>query len=304
MLIQAAESYLAVRRALGFQLKMEGHFLLSFARFSHQKGIEFVGSKLAVEWAALGSSSAQRARRLGVVTRFARYVRAEDERHEIPPTGPFGSEWRQRPVPFIFSSDDIRSLVETASELGPAGSLRPITFSTLFALLACTGLRVSEAIGLCLHDVTWDGLRIRESKFRKSRLVPLHKTAAVGLQNYLQKRQLVAASTDRVFISIQGEPLRYKNVGATFRTIIRAIRLTASAGRRGPTIHSLRHSFAVKALEACPANRDQITKHMLALSTYLGHGSVAATYWYLQATPNLMMDIAAACQDFMNGGDR
>src|SRR5437773_12515695 len=107
----------------------------------------------------------------------------------------FGSEWRQRPVPFIFSSADIRSLVETASKLGPAGSLRPITFSTLFALLACTGLRVSEAIGLHLHDVTSDGLMIHESKFRKSRLIPLHKSAEVGLQNYLHNRRLVAAST-------------------------------------------------------------------------------------------------------------
>ena len=180
MLTQAAESYLAVRRALGFQLKMEGNFLLSFARFSHLKGTDFVTSKLALEWAALGSSSAQRACRLGVIIRFARYLRAEDERHEIPPTGAFGSEWRQRPVPYIFSPADILSLVETAaSELRPTASLRPITFSTLFALLGCTGLRVSEAIGLRLPDVTSDGLMIRESKFRKSRLIPLHRTADV-----------------------------------------------------------------------------------------------------------------------------
>jgi integrase/recombinase XerD len=130
----------------------------------------------------------RRARRLGEVIRLARYLRAEDQRHEVPPAV-FGCEKGPRPVPYIFSADNIKRLVRAASEVGRRNPFRGQTYSTFFALLACTGLRLSEAIRLRFEDVTTDGLIIRCSKFRKSRLVPLHSTAQVGLQRYLQKRR-------------------------------------------------------------------------------------------------------------------
>jgi len=192
MLASAVESYLAVRRAAGFALKWEGSLLHSFARFSDALGKPYVCSETAIQWAGVARSLRRRVRRLGNVIRFARYIRAEDRRHEVPPSV-FGPEKGPRPVPYVFSRDDLQRLVQVASQLGVA-SLRRDTYSTLFALLASTGLRVSEAIRLRYEDITPDGLMIRCTKFRKSRLVPLHETARAGLEKYLKKRRPYAPS--------------------------------------------------------------------------------------------------------------
>jgi integrase/recombinase XerD len=299
MLTHAVESYLAVRRACGFELKRDGHLLQSFAAFSDARGKFYVCSETAIEWAGLARSVVQRARRLGDVIRFTRYVRAEDARHELPPAV-FGSEKLPRPVPYIFSMHDIERLVQAVSQSG-FRSLRRDTYSTLFALLACTGLRVSEAIRLRFDDITPDGLVIRCSKFRKSRLVPLHETARAQLERYLERRCCYAPCDDHVFVSLQGTPLLLENVERTFRAVATKAGLPREPGRPRPTPHSLRHTFAVRALETCPDGRDRITQHMLALSTYLGHSKVSSTYWYLEATPELMGKIAERCESFVTG---
>lgn len=301
MLMQAVESYLAVRRAAGFELKSEGSLLQSFATFSDASGKHYVCSEVAIEWAGLARSLSQRARRLGQVIRFARYMRAEDQHHELPSTV-FGSERRLRPVPYIFSKDDIRRLVQAATELGRRDAFRGHTYSTFFALLACTGLRVSEAIRLCFQDITSDGLIIRCTKFRKSRLVPLHETTRAGLERYLQRRCPYAPFDDHVFVSLRKRPLLVRDAEDAFHAVVEKINLPRRAGPPRPTIHSLRHTFAVRALETCPDGRDRITKHMLGLSTYLGHSKVTHTYWYLEATPDLMRNIAESCQSFFTGG--
>ncbi len=206
MLIQAVESYLAVRRAAGFELKSEGNLLRSFARFSDASGKHYVCAKTAIEWAGSARSVSRRANRLGEVIRFARYIRAEDLRHELPPPV-FGKASRPRPVPYIFSRDDIRRLVQAASELGRRNTFRGHTYSTFFALLACTGLRVSEAIHLRLQDIASDGLVIRCSKFRKSRLVPLHETAQAGLERYLQRRLMTPLAPHITAFLLQRLPI-------------------------------------------------------------------------------------------------
>lgn len=300
MLTQIVESYLAVRRACGFELKSEGNLLRSFAIFSDARGKHHVCSKTAIEWAGLAKSVYQRARRLGEVIRFARYVRAEDQSHELPPAV-FGSEKRSRPIPYIFSQDNIQRLVQAASQSGYR-SLRRQTYSTLFALLACTGLRVSEAIRLRFDDITPDGLMIRCTKFRKSRLVPLHESAQAGLERYLKVRRGYAPFDDHVFISLRRKPLLLGDVESAFRTAVDRIGLKRGPELPRPTPHSLRHTFAVRALETCPDGRDRITKHMVALSTYLGHSKVRNTYWYLEATPDLMEDISECCESFVKGG--
>lgn len=304
MLTSAVESYLALRRALGFRLKETGYQLHSFAQFATDRSEHFIHTATAVEWAGLGASPPQRARRLGVVIRFARYLHAEDQRHEIPPEGVYGSETRPRPTPFIFSPEQVQQLLAAASGLRPRGSLRPYTYTTLLALLACTGLRVSEAIRLTFADLTADGLLIRESKFRKSRLVPLHETARSGLERYLARRRLLAGESDRLFVSERGQSLRYDHVARAFRTSLRRSGLDRESARQRPSLHSLRHTFAVRALESCPEGRDQISRHTLALSSYLGHYKVTATYWYLEATPSLLSDIAESCERFVTQGER
>jgi integrase/recombinase XerD len=301
MLTQAVESYLEVRRAMGFALHSEGTLLQSFAKYSNTAGKSHICMETAIQWAGLAQSVTTRARRLGQVIRLARYLRAEDQSHEVPPAV-FGCEKGPRPVPYIFSAENIKRLVQAASELGRRNPFRGQTYGTFFALLACTGLRVSEAIRLRFEDVTADGLIIRCSKFRKSRQVPLHSTAQVGLERYLQKRRPFAPFDDHVFVSLRRRPLLVGDAETAFRIAAQTIGLKREPGLPRPTIHSLRHTFAVRSLENCPDGRDRITKHMLALSTYLGHSKVADTYWYLEATPELMSGIADSCESFFGGG--
>ena len=298
MLAHAVESYLAVRRACGFDLAAVDNLLRRFAAFSEAKGTQYVCAQTAIEWAGLSPSVYQRSRRLGHVIRFARHVRAEDQRHEVPPQV-FGSQQRARPTPYIFSPEDIVRLVEAAAH--SSHPLRRQTYRTLFALLSCTGLRVSEALRLRLEDITPDGMLIWNSKFRKSRLVPLHHTARVGLDRYLECRLPYAPFDGHVFVSLRGKPLYIDDVETEFRIAIDRIGIRRERGPR-PTLHSLRHTFAVRALEASPDGRERIAEHMVALSTYLGHSKISHTYWYLEATPELMKSIAERCESFVTGG--
>jgi len=300
MLARAVESYLSVRRAAGFRLHDAGLHLKSFAAYSDLQGQHHVSSKTAIDWARQASSSHQRARRLAHVARLARFMRAEDARHEIPPAV-FGSESRARPTPYILSDEQIRELVGRVAQSGYR-TLRRQTYSTLFALLACTGLRVSEAIRLRYADITPDGLMIRATKFNKSRLVPLHETARAGLERYLQQRRPYAPDDDHVFVSLRRKPLLSQDVEIAFRAAVMAMGLPNGRGRRRPTPHSLRHAFAVRALQDCPDGRDHITQHMLLLSTYLGHSRADLTYWYLEAVPELMRSIAERCEAHVAGG--
>ena len=300
MLTQAVESYLALRRAVGFALKSSGFQLKRFAAFSEARGHHYVSSDIAIEWAGLARSVSQRAQRLGIIIRFARYLRSEDPRHEVPPAV-FGAEKPFRSTPYILTGEQIRQLIEAACQLGRK-TLRGATYSTLFSLPACTGLRRSEAIHLRYADITPDGLVIRNTKFRKSRLVPLHETASSGLERYLQRRRPYAPFDDHVFMSLRRKPLLPEDVDRAFREAVKRVGLPSGSGHARPTPHSLRHTFAVRALENCPDGRDAITKHMLALSTYLGHARVADTYWYLEAVPELMRDIAERAEQFAMGG--
>jgi integrase len=300
MLTDAVAAYVAIRRAAGFVFQSQALLLQSFARFATERAESYVRAALAIEWAGLARAVPQRARRLELVRRFARYLQAEDPGHEIPPAV-FGTQKRPRPVPYILSQEQTRQLVAAASHSGYR-TLRRETYSTLFALLASTGLRLSEAIRLQLDDITPDGLVIRGSKFHKSRLVPLHPTARAGLERYLQHRCRYAPTETHVFVSLRRKPLLLPDVERAFRTAARASGLPDQPPRARPTPHSLRHTFTVRALQACPDGRDAIAQHMLALSTYLGHATVAGTYWYLEAVPELMTDIADRCERFVMGG--
>lgn len=300
MLARAVQSYLSTRRAVGFALKQVGFHLRSFAAYSDASAQRYVNTQTAIEWARQVPSVHQRARRLADVARFARYLRAEDERHEIP-FAVFGRERPPRRPPYILSDEQICRLIELAAQSGYR-TLRRQTYSTLFALLCCTGLRVSEAIRLRYDDITPDGLVIRATKFQKTRLIPLHDTARAGLERYLQQRRPYAPLDDHVFISLRRKPLLISDVETAFRTVAAKMKLPTGRARRRPTPHSLRHAFAVRALRTCPDGRDRITKHMLMLSTYLGHSSVAFTYWYLEAVPELMRDIAERCEAHFAGG--
>lgn len=253
-----------------------------------------------MDWAALGRSAVSRDRRLKMVIRLARHLVAEDAGHELPPDGVFGHH-RERRAPFIYSPEDVRLLLDAAWAVPPAGSIVPKTYWTLFALLACTGLRISEALGLRVGDVTSDGLVVRATKFKKNRLVPLHSTAQAGLARYLEERLTIKGGEDHLFVNTLAGPLGYHSVHSVFQRLVRMSGIERGPGNPSPRIHGLRHTFAVRALEASPESRDGVGRHLLALSTYLGHARVADTYWYLEATPELLLDIARVAESFVKG---
>ncbi len=298
MLAQAVDHYLAVRRAAGFKLKSDELYLRYFVRFAEARGDTYVRGTVSVEWAAQAGSESERQRRYRCVCQFARFVHIEEPHHEIPPEHVFCG-YRPRPSPYIFTDDELRRLLHAAARLGPPSSLRPLTYTTLLTLLAVTGLRPAEAYALRRHDVTHDGLVIRETKFGKSRLVPIHASTRSALQHYLEHRSHLAVDDNHVFVSLAQRPLSSCIVSRTFRQLLRTAGLPDRPGR--PRVYDLRHRFATRALEDCSADRDHVGSHMLALSTYLGHGRIASTYWYLENTPQLMTDIAARSEHFVWG---
>ena len=299
-MMASVETYLAVRRAVGFTLSNTEYLLRSFADFATDRKETHIRTATAIDWASQAKSVAQRHTRHQTICRFAQYLRVEDCRHELPPANHFGYR-KSRGVPHIYSRDEIDGLVLAATRLPSSDVLLPRTYAALISLLAATGLRISEALHLLVTDITPNGLLIRRTKFQKTRLVPLHATAVTGLAHYLMHRQEVRCGGDHVFVSDDGQPLVYWKVHSVFRTLLKSAGIKSSGGR-WPRIHELRHTLAVRALESSPTGRQRIGQHMLALATYLGHVNINATYWYLETTPELLLDIAVVAENFVQGG--
>ena len=299
-MMPSVETYLAVRRAVGFTLSNTEYLLRSFADFAADRKEAHIRTATAIDWASQAKSVAQRHTRHQTICRFALYLRIEDPRHESPPANHFGYR-KTRRVPHIYSRDEIDGLVLAATRLPSSDLLLPKTYAALISLLAATGLRISEALHLLVSDITSNGLLIRRAKFQKTRLVPLHATAVTGLARYLTHRQEARCGGDHVFVSDEGQPLVYWKVHRVFRTLLKSAGIEPSAGR-WPRIHELRHTLAGRALESSPTGRQRIGQHMLALATYLGHVNINATYWYLETTPELLLDIAVVAENFVQGG--
>jgi integrase len=304
MLSDAVNRHIELYRSMGFKYKVQAYMLHSFADFAQGRSEEFVQTDSVLEWAAGAPSVRQRHDRLLTVRRLACALNAEDKRHQVPPTDVFGRAVRSRRTCHIFTQDEIDRLLRAASQLTPKGSIRPVTYTALLSLIACTGLRVSEALKLELSDLTEDGLLIRATKFKKNRLVPLHESARWGLQRYVAARSRIAATTSSVFISQRGAGLPYSTVNGTYLYLARSAGLRGGAGLGGCRIHDLRFTFAVRSLEQCAGDRKAVARHMAALSTYLGHAHVSDTYWYLQATTKLLGDVAMAAEALHRGGER
>ena len=299
-MMASVEIYLAVRRVVGFTLSNTEYLLRSFADFATDRKETHIRTATAIDWASQAKSVAQRHTRHQTICRFAQYLRVEDLRHELPPANHFGYR-KTRRVPHIYTRDEINALVLAATRLPSSDSLLPKTYAALISLLAATGLRIAEALHLLVTDITSDGLLIRKTKFQKTRLVPLHATAVTGLGHYLIHRQEAKRGGDHVFVSDEGQPLVYWRVHSVFRTLLKSAGIQPSGGR-WPRIHELRHTLAVRALESSPTGRQRIGQHMLALATYLGHVNINATYWYLETTPELLLDIAVVAENFIQGG--
>jgi len=256
-----------------------------------------------VAWALSASSGdpARAAWRLTAVRGFARHRTAFDPGTQVPPVGLLGAA-RRRAQPHIYSEAEMAALLEEAGLLLPRGGLRPKTYLAYFSLLAATGLRLSEGCRLERGDVDLvEGvLTVRETKFRKSRLVPLHPTATQALARYAVDRDAYRISSrSRSFFCTERAPaLTPAAVDRTFRQLRQRLGWTAQGRARLPCIHGLRHTFAVRRLLRFSEDGVDVERKILALATYLGHANVAHTYWYLTAVPELMAITAQRFERF------
>jgi len=289
-----AKEYLEYRKQLGFELKTVGQLLLKFATYADEMNhCGAVTTELAIRWAALAESASgsHRACRLNAVRGFARYRALFDPDTEIPPCDVFGPPYRRR-APYIYSSSELTALVKAAEGLPPEGSLRPKTFATFFGLLACTGLRNRETRCLTRADVDIRRclLHIRETKFRKSRLVPVHDSTAQALEAYAELRDQFypIAQTDAFFITLRGTPLAKPTVYWAFDQLRQQLTWRMGTDGRLPRLHDIRHTFACHRLLDWYHQGVDVHHAIAALSTYLGHVDVSHTYWYLTGTPELL----------------
>ena len=300
-----------IKRSLGYRFTQNERMLRSFARFAEARNETCIRSGTALEWASASkaASSQVQVKKLHVLHDLALWLHAEDDRHEVPPRNALGHLTRRRPKPYLISVPDIGKLLTAALSVGPAETIAPLTWHYLFGLIAATGLRIGEALALTLDDVTPDGLVIRGTKFGKTRMVALHPTTWKALKLYLEARLKETTPDRHLFVIATGRSPGTRHVRGVFRTLAQQAGLRRPGAARGPTLHSLRHSFAVRSLEMLPPDA-RPDRHMLALATYLGHVNVTSTYcnvtstyWYLESTPVLLRGIAEAVeQAHANGG--
>lgn len=291
--------YLRLRRAFGFKLHRPAQLLPQFVAYLDAAGTQTITVELAVAWARLpeGVQPIEWAHRLSAVRGFARYLHTIDPVTEIPPAGVFAAR-QQRPTPYIYTPAEVAALLRAARRLHPP--LRAATHECLFGLLAVSGMRVGEAIGLARADVdlTEGVVRVRHPKFDRDRLVPLHPSATDALRAYVKHRDRLcpAPRSDAFFCSSVGTTLGYSGVRETFIKISTAIGLRTATSK--PRIHDLRHSLAVHTLIDWQRDGVDIAAGLPVLSTYLGHLNPANTYWYLSAVPELMQPAAARLHEW------
>ena len=298
MLNDDVNRYITLRRTLGYKLVKAGRHLRAFARFAAGRGETHIRTASVLAWIeTVSRTPGARARRLTDLILLARFLYAEDPRHEVP-RADITPNRKTRPIPYIYTPDEIARILDAAGQLRhqKPNPLRRQLYVMLFGLIAATGMRVSEALALRLDDIRPNGvLHIRETKFRKSRLVPLHATVVEALERYLEVRRQRAGESEWLFPSVEHREMCPTTVNYTFRCILRRAGIAPERGQQ-PRIHDLRHTFATRVLEQCGAERGAVARHFVALSTYLGHADIRNTYWYLQATPEMMTDIASAAE--------
>lgn len=310
-MVDLAKQYLDSRRKMGFALTVQGKELLLFARYcdetDHQGAIT---TDLAVRWARLPRKADPHywANRLDIVRRFARHRALVDSTTEIPPKGILGPT-KHRPTPHIYSAEEIGNLLSAATQLCPIGGLRAHTYTTLFGLLACTGMRVSEALRLTRENIDLDNatLTIERTKFHKSRIIPIHASTVQALEGYRKKRLRLCpdAQNGTFFINDRFQPINYGMVLHAFTRIRKQLGWKRNADGRFPTIHCLRHTFAARRLLRWYEQGADVNRHIVSLSTYLGHVEVTDTYWYLTAVPELLALCSTRFENFANqqGGE-
>jgi integrase/recombinase XerD len=304
-LAKALKDYLRLRAALGFKLKDARRALPKFVSFLRRRGAQSITTRLAVQWAAQPRTTHKGywAQRLSMARGLAKYLSGLDPRTEIPPAGilPYGNRRRK---PHIYTHKEIQQLLQATRARRRARQIHAHTYATIFGLLSVTGLRLSEALNLDDADVDLIAglLTIRESKWRKSRLVPIHPTTTRVLRRYRRTRNQLhpRRTTPAFFLLNHGARPKVLAVERKYLRVARRIGLRGPPGTKGPYLHDLRHTFAVNTLLRWYRSGVDVECHLPELATYLGHSHVAYTYWYLSAEPKLLQ-LAAQRLDSQKG---
>ena len=309
------EQYLAERRRLGFELSTMGHGLARFARYVAKVGhCGPLTVDLMAAWARQAKGGrgdrATSARQLKMLRPFTGWLRQFESATEVPDEAVFGRV-PGRMAPHIYREQEIVELLAAARQLGPLGSLRAAVMETLLGLMACTGLRISEALGLRETDVDLKTgvLTIRHSKFGKSRLVPLHPSAVQALARYRTQRTRHVRTTPETpfFVTTRGQllgqPISDRQAHRIFEQLRKQLGWVDRGSHGAPRVHDLRHAFAVRRLVLWHEQGVDISQRMLALSTYLGHAKISNTYWYLTGAPELMARAGARFERFADVGE-
>jgi len=310
-LMDWVDEYVTRRQDLGFRLETERGELVRFARYVTASGNhEPLTQELILAWlrSSPHASRTYQARRLATLRSFAKYLAIYEPRTEIPPARIFGRT-SSRPEPQIYSDQELHQLFRYCEQLKPVGGLRPRTYRLLFGLLAVTGLRVSEALKLNNSDVDLANgvLHIRDTKFRKSRLVPLHRSTIEALRQYVRVRDQhhPAPPSEAFLLSEQGRRLPYPTVRGFFRELRGQFGWDRAVGhQRRPRIQDLRHSFACRRILSWYQEGAAVDLLIPSLSTYLGHAKVSDTYWYLTGIPELFSITAQKFEQFAAKGRR
>jgi integrase/recombinase XerD len=310
---KSLDDYLKLRRALGFKLETTEWCLRGLVDFLDAEGAKHITTELALRWARRPADGepftwAQRMQRIRL---FAAWYRARDPRTEVPDEGLLAASVRRKP-PFIFSEKQIADIVREAEKLPCRRGMRSSTFSTMFGLLAVAGLRISEAIALDRADVDLRErqLTIRNTKFGKTRLVPVSKSTIAALRRYAKQRDhaLQVVTTPAFFVSERGWRITDWAARYNFAKVSRATGLRAPAGGyrhgHGPRVHDLRHSFAVRTMVAWYRAGIDVERELPKLSAYLGHAHVNDTYWYIEAVPELLQLATERVTGQREGGRR
>jgi integrase/recombinase XerD len=306
---RCAEDYLAMRRTLGFDLSGQGWLLLDFVGYCEQRDIVTVTTDVAVAWAMSTRRSQDRlwwARRLIVVRVFARHLQALDPATQVPPVDVLPAFYR-RVTPYLYSPAQVVDLIRVAGRLRPR--LRGATYATVIGLLASCGLRIGEACRLDRDDVDLDQgvLTVRGSKSGKSRIVPVHRTTLGALRIYDARRDRLCPSpttSAAFFLNSRGRRLDAHNASSTFAEVVDAVGIVVPPGVRRPRLHDLRHAFTVATLLAWYRDGGDVAARLPLLSTYLGHVDPKSTYWYEEATPELLAAAADRLERHQASGGR
>lgn len=304
-MIHHVRDYLALRRAFGFQLSIAGQQLGDFARFADSTaGGKPLTLELALRWAQSSSTGKQTsaARRLLILRPFARYLRTIEPATEIPPNRILGPA-QYRHVPHIYTDQEIRDLLDAASELRPPGGLRARSVRTYLSLMLCTGMRPQEPLRLTRADVDFQShtITVRQTKFSKSRIVALHPTATKALQKYAhaRDRSVRYPQSAAFFLCDNGSAFTHKKAIWAFRYLRGQLAWMSQSGRRAPRLYDLRHTFVCRRLFAWHRTGIDVHVALPSLSTYLGHVKVTDTYWYVTGIPELMNTVSARFERFV-----